>query len=40
MEELGEEIKGQCLEYSESNDTLSIATQMLEHMKCIVELLQ
>ena len=37
MEELEEEIKGQS---SEWNNILSIATQMLEHMECILKLLQ
>ena len=40
MEELGDEIKAQSLECCGSNDVLSIATQMLEHMECIVKLLQ
>ena len=39
MVELGDEIKGH-LECSASSDILSIATQMLEHMECIVKLLQ
>ena len=40
MVELGDEIKEQSLEFSASSDILSIATQMLEHMECIVKLLQ
>jgi hypothetical protein len=41
MEELGEEIEGQLsLECSNSNNILSIATQMLKLMECIEKLLQ
>ena len=39
MEELNEEIKRRNLESSESN-ILSIATQVLNHMKCVEEILR
>ena len=37
MEELGEEIKGQC---NETNNILSIASQILNHMECVENFLK